>query len=323
VPDDPGTQVIRDIGSWRIVSLYNNSEAFIPDERVKVSSGGTRSFAPGGPGMHSVIPDAKVLNGEGKTVGTTATKDGSPEGGTPILIGGRGELRLSYTPQRKAFAGTLRLSTTSNMQTGLMATIAVDGKPIRTVDVRDSADIDVAELFGPDLAGLRDAKTLVVTAGGDAPYTIYEVEFAETDAALKQMRLVPDYNYNVRRLGRKSEAQEWQDEQNPPAAGQCFLTTACCEIVGLADDCFELASLRRFRDSAMLPDASGRHDVARYYERAPAILAEMRRRGETGRLRGLYFRTILPCAILARLGFARPTRLLYTRMMRRLEARYG
>lgn len=73
----------------------------------------------------------------------------------------------------------------------------------------------------------------------------------------------------------------------------------------------------------MMADAAGRRDVAHYYETAPEILAEMQRRGETARLRGLYFSSILPCAILATLGFERLTRRLYARMMRRLAARYA
>lgn len=122
------------------------------------------------------------------------------------------------------------------------------------------------------------------------------------------MKVVPDYNHDVRGIGAKPAGA-------PSQSSQCFLTTACCELVGLDDDCFELTALRRFRDQVMLADAAGRRDVAQYYKTAPVILTEMRRRGETERLRGLYFGFVLPCAILATLGFERLTRRLYSRMM--------
>ena len=44
------------------------------------------------------------------------------------------------------------------------------------------------------------------------------------------------------------------DKCTPPAKG-CFLTTACCEVLGLADDCFELRTLRRYRDEVTRRDA--------------------------------------------------------------------
>lgn len=324
IPDDPAQMTVKDVGSWRIVSQFNHSEAFIPDDRVRLRSGGVRSFAPGGAGMHALAPGARIMNEQGEAVGTLDGEEATNErSGTEILIGGSGELKLSYAPQGRVFAGTLRLATTSNVQSGFRARIEVDGKPIRTVEVPGYVDLDVTDLFGQDLAGLRNARSLVVTVEGDDPYPIYEVDLAGTEAALEQMQLIPDYNYNVRRLGRASPQQEWEQQQNPNGAGQCFLTAACCEMVGLADDCFELAALRRFRDEVMLASASGRADVALYYDVAPAILAGIHRRGEERRLYGLYFGTILPCALMATLGLAWPTRLLYTRMMRSLAARYG
>ena len=51
---------------------------------------------------------------------------------------------------------------------------------------------------------------------------------------------------------RKDELAKSFDEKKctPPAQG-CFLTTACCEVLGLSDDCFELRTLRRYRDRVL------------------------------------------------------------------------
>lgn len=100
----------------------------------------------------------------------------------------------------------------------------------------------------------------------------------------------------------------------------CFLTTAACGAIGLPDDCFELRSLRRFRDRYMSRTAAGRAEIADYYAQAPAIAARLAAEPGTRSLRRLYRTTILPCAILAALGFDRITHRLYRRMMRRLAA---
>ena len=48
-------------------------------------------------------------------------------------------------------------------------------------------------------------------------------------------------------------AKSFEDDKCAPPAKGCFLTTACCEVLGLPDDCFELRTLRRYRDEASPP----------------------------------------------------------------------
>jgi hypothetical protein len=52
----------------------------------------------------------------------------------------------------------------------------------------------------------------------------------------------------------------------------CFLTTACTKARGLADDCYELTTLRRFRDVYMRSLPEGPALVAEYYDIAPRIV---------------------------------------------------
>ncbi len=320
IPQNPYEDVIKDIGPWHIVSAGNQARAWIPAERLKVFSGGVETTTVGGGSMQAVADDIAVLDKTGKVVRPNAgRKTAQPDTRPKILIGGKGELTLQYWSTGEGYSGLLRISTTSNNQGAMPVTILVDDKPLRTLTVQSFEDINAADLFGADLAGLAAASSLKATAEiGDKTYTIYEVALAGTADALKEMRFVPDYNRRVRGLG-----VEPPGAQNTPKPAQCFLTTACCELVGLDDDCFELTALRRFRDRVMMADAAGRRDVAHYYETAPEILSEMQRRGETARLRGLYFSSILPCAVLATLGFERLTRRLYARMMGRLAARYA
>ena len=46
------------------------------------------------------------------------------------------------------------------------------------------------------------------------------------------------------------------DQKCEPPEG-CFITTACCETLGLADDCFELRTLRRYRDEVLAKQPGG------------------------------------------------------------------
>lgn len=56
----------------------------------------------------------------------------------------------------------------------------------------------------------------------------------------------------------------------------CFITTAICDILGKADDCVELETLRGFRDTYMMEDDQRRALVDLYYEEAPAIAQTLR-----------------------------------------------
>ncbi len=53
-------------------------------------------------------------------------------------------------------------------------------------------------------------------------------------------------------------AQQFADEKCTPPEGGCFITTACCEVLGLDEDCFELRALRRYRDRVLASRPGGR-----------------------------------------------------------------
>lgn len=55
----------------------------------------------------------------------------------------------------------------------------------------------------------------------------------------------------------------------------CFLTTACVHQYGLADNCYELETLRRYRDTYLLADESGKEMVKEYYAVAPKIVQQI------------------------------------------------
>src|SRR5262245_14909519 len=122
----------------------------------------------------------------------------------------------------------------------------------------------------------------------------------------------------------KDELAKSFDEKNctPPAKG-CFLTTACCEVLRLSDDCFELRTLRRYRDRVLIDMPGGRAAIAAYYLVAPSILERLPKHERAATLLSVYMRFILPSAVAARLGLNRLAYSLYARMMDELSHSYG
>jgi hypothetical protein len=119
-------------------------------------------------------------------------------------------------------------------------------------------------------------------------------------------------------LARSFDAKEC----TPPPQG-CFMTTACCGILGLGDDCFELTALRRYRDRVLVARPDGGAAVAAYYAIAPTVLARLAATDPSPRLMSTYARFILPSAIAARLGLNRLAYRLYRRMMRELTHEFA
>ena len=68
------------------------------------------------------------------------------------------------------------------------------------------------------------------------------------------------------------------EEAGHSSGGGCFLTTACCQYKGLPDDCYELQTLRRFRDEKLMTTDSGKEMIRRYYRDAPGIVEKLNTR---------------------------------------------
>lgn len=110
-------------------------------------------------------------------------------------------------------------------------------------------------------------------------------------------------------------AKSFDDDKCTPPAKGCFVTAACCEILGLDDPCFELRTLRRYRDRVLLTLPGGNDAIAAYYLLAPSILERLPENERQARLLSIYARFILPSAVAARLGLNRLAYRLYARMM--------
>jgi hypothetical protein len=60
--------------------------------------------------------------------------------------------------------------------------------------------------------------------------------------------------------------------RNRDEESNCFLTSACVKYYGLKDDCYELRTLRKFRDKYLLKSTHGKRLVNQYYDIAPEIV---------------------------------------------------
>lgn len=56
----------------------------------------------------------------------------------------------------------------------------------------------------------------------------------------------------------------------------CFITTSCVKYFGLEDDCYELQTLRKFRDTYLLNSIEGKKLVQEYYLIAPLMVQKLR-----------------------------------------------
>ena len=83
----------------------------------------------------------------------------------------------------------------------------------------------------------------------------------------------------------------------------CFLTSACTEARGLADDCEELTTLRAFRDGYMKSLPQGEHDICQYYHIAPAIVAKIHTLPHAKEIYdSIYTDLVIPCVELIHAG---------------------
>lgn len=92
----------------------------------------------------------------------------------------------------------------------------------------------------------------------------------------------------------------------------CFITTACVEHQGLADDCMELTTLRKYRDVFVQEDDAFRSKVLEYYRKAPLIIQQIDKTADRDVIYDdLYHEMIQPCVSLLNAGKMEEAKSLY------------
>lgn len=112
-------------------------------------------------------------------------------------------------------------------------------------------------------------------------------------------------------------------EQSGDDMEGCFLTTACIQQEGKADDCEELQLLRAFRDGYLLGREEGGTLVKAYYRHAPEIVRSIDRAENNREVYAhIYRHMILPTVELVKAGRYPEALENYTAFTRALHAKY-
>lgn len=105
--------------------------------------------------------------------------------------------------------------------------------------------------------------------------------------------------------------------------GFCFITTAVCESQGKPDDCYELTTLRAYRDDYMMRSEDGKALVEEYYDTAPGIVQIINMQPDADEVyEELYREYLSPCIRCIEAGEKEECRDMYSRMVRSLQKKY-
>ncbi len=103
----------------------------------------------------------------------------------------------------------------------------------------------------------------------------------------------------------------------------CYITTAVCKSLNKPDDCYELNTLRRYRDEYLLATESGKEIVEEYYNIAPTIVKRIDKEADSAKIyENIWQDYLSPCIRLIEEGKREDCRELYSDMVRKLERKY-
>lgn len=78
-------------------------------------------------------------------------------------------------------------------------------------------------------------------------------------------------------------------------ASNCFMTSACVDYLGKEDDCYELETMRKFRDEKLRKVPGGKAMIREYYDVAPGIVKAINASKEKEKYYQDIYNTILHC----------------------------
>ena len=117
-----------------------------------------------------------------------------------------------------------------------------------------------------------------------------------------------------------SKCIHYSSKSSDSNSSGCYLTSACVEAVGLADDCLELTTLRAFRDKWLSNQPDGEKDIEKYYKVAPRIVEEIHARIDCQQiLKSIYEEMVVPCVHYIQQGCFEDAYALYRQKTENLE----
>ena len=139
-------------------------------------------------------------------------------------------------------------------------------------------------------------------------YCIKQKEYVDSDWYYDYCR---DYSYD--------ECDIYKEE----SSGGCYVTSACVEAMGLPDDCYELETLRRYRDTWLKNTDEGSDIIRMYYKIAPKIVEAIDKRADRECIyKMIYGNMVKPCVELIEHQKYQEALELYRKMTLELEKNY-
>lgn len=103
----------------------------------------------------------------------------------------------------------------------------------------------------------------------------------------------------------------------------CYITTAACEMLGLGDDCYELNTLRNYRDGYLSETTHGKELVETYYNIAPTIVKRIEKEeNKREKYQSIWEEYLQPCIALIEAGKNEMCKNIYVNMVNTLYEEY-
>jgi hypothetical protein len=145
----------------------------------------------------------------------------------------------------------------------------------------------------------------------------------------KYVKNHPGHKNYVAKVGIRDQSaynqghKEGSKNRGKGKGGGCFLTTACTQYAGLPDDCRELTTLRRFRDTYVMSLPDGAEVVTEYYNSAPILLKYIDSSDDRVNILSDIFRSVSTTVELVESGQCEKAKAIYASMFRNLKERFG
>jgi len=100
----------------------------------------------------------------------------------------------------------------------------------------------------------------------------------------------------------------------------CFITTATCLSLGKGDNCYELQSFRKFRDSWLRSEKDGEELIENYYRIAPHIVKNINKiPGKKSIYKNIWQNYLSECLSAIEAGNYKETEEIYRKMVEKLK----
>lgn len=156
-----------------------------------------------------------------------------------------------------------------------------------------------------------------------AVYIIPFLRFSQNADCEELARLMVDLWNEKKITSLKLSCSSYDDIADGFSSKLCYITTAVCEHMQKEDDCYELETMRKFRDDYLMQTEEGRGIVENYYEIAPGIVMILNMQEHASEIyKNLYQKYLRPCVQLIEEKKQEQCKNLYMQMVHMLQQQY-